>query len=226
MRIFAVLLMLLNLGYWAWESNLGGFRPEAPVMVRSPSLAAPQTLRLLSEVAMDSVVGDDGAVEEESALLCPMLGVFADEAEGEAFIERLLQLDYRAQIERVEVAEAPDYWVHMPPFVSEAAAFRKLEELKAKNIESYVISSGILARGISLGLFSKRESALSVQQALQQQGYEAEIAEVPRSYTEIWVKILPLEANPGRLSSWQDLLKERSDLQHVENLCETIAPED
>lgn len=213
MRIFALLLLLLNLGYLAWHF-LPQNRDAPAALVRSPARDAPQRLILLSE-------REGGAAID--APRCLELGVFPSAGDSARFIEGAEALGLEAGLQPVEVMETPDYWVHMPPLVSEAAALRRLEELKGKNIESYLITGGELDRGISLGLFSRREFALRLQEQLAGQGYASEIREVPRAYTELWVTVSSLPRGGRALREWNDFLAQWPALRQVEKLCETIA---
>lgn len=221
MRVFAALLVLLNLGYLVWGGWLGQSEIQA-VLVRPPAQQAPGRLVLLEERDdSDSVPGTvvfDGLRAEPTS--CLSTGVFLNLSMAESFAALVRQMDYGAVVRKVEVNGAPDYWVHLPPFASEAAARRKLEELRSKNIDSYLITSGDLNLGISLGLFSRQPLALALRERLAGLGYPSEIVEVARTYEEFWVDIkgLPVE------SEWLALLAHRPGLQRIEKLCETIAP--
>jgi hypothetical protein len=75
----------------------------------------------------------------------------------------------------------------IPPASSLQEAFRKFRELKSRGIDSYVITQGPDALGISLGVFSSRSGALSAQQQRQREGYTATIVEIPRLAREFWI---------------------------------------
>ena len=75
----------------------------------------------------------------------------------------------------------------IPPANSLQDAFRKLNELKAQEIDSYVITKGEDALGISLGVFSSLDAAQSIQGKLENVGYLADIVDIPRLAREFWV---------------------------------------
>lgn len=220
MRTFAILMLLLNLAYFGWHIGFDSGGQSESIMIRSPAQQAPERLQLLRELEVSTQ-------EPESTIFqyCYWVGVFNTALGSEIFASEINQLGYTTRIQSAQVEGRPDYWVHMPPFISEATALQRLEELKAKNINSFLIDSGELAQGISLGLFSIEEFARAVQAELAAQGYPSSILEIPRIYTGFWINIegLPEEGFPD--FRWSQFLEKRPGLQKVEKLCETIAPE-
>ncbi|MDT8399525.1 MAG: SPOR domain-containing protein [Pseudomonadales bacterium] len=218
MRIFVLLMLFLNLSYVGWQ--LWDAPRSALVMVQAAAEVAPVSLQLLTEVT--SQAEPPGRIETAS---CFTIGPFGeDSGEGERLQSYVGSLGYQSSLRFVEVMEEPDYWVHLPPFASDAAALRKLEELRAKKIDSYLINSGDLIRGISLGLFSRRAFALALQERLASQGYASVIAEVPRSYKEVWLDISGLPPEGLNTVQWAEFSEGRADFHQAEKLCETIAP--
>ena len=214
MRTFAILLLLLNLGYLGWQLGLREREPAAATAT-GPAPDAPRSLRLLSEAALPPAPAER----------CLGVGVFAGAAESEAFAAEAEARGYSAEPRQVEVAAEPDYWVHIPPFASAAAAQRRLQELRARDIDSYLIGGGELEQGISLGVFGRRESALRLQEQILAQGYESSIYEIPRSSSEYWVEVGGIPGDAAGREAWAAFMAGREGLQEAENLCETIAPQ-
>jgi hypothetical protein len=228
MRVLTILLVLLNLSYLAWSIWLAE-EPVKDMLVRAPAVGATARLVLLNENYISQVdsqlldgqgQGEGMLAQSEIVLGCFTVGSFLTQQLGQAFAASAQERGYKVEMRSVEVLGAPDYWVHLPPFVSEAAARRKLAELRSKSIDSYLITSGELNLGISLGLFSRQPLAVALRQRLAGLGYDSEILEVTRSYAEYWVDV------QGVLNEqeWSDLLVRRPGLQRIEKLCETIAP--
>ena len=90
-------------------------------------------------------------------------------------------------------------------------------------IETYLITRGLLENGIALGVFSEQASAQNTQSRVLQLGYPAEIEEIPRSTGEIRVQLQVLEQEALENPAWLELTGDRTGLSIVENLCETIA---
>ena len=82
-----------------------------------------------------------------------------------------------------------EYWVHVPPRSGREEALRTLKELQRRNIDSYIITQGDLAEGVSLGLFRKKESAESVRDKVAQYDIPVDIRVVNESSREYWVEV-------------------------------------
>jgi hypothetical protein len=155
---------------------------------------------------------------------CARAGSFVDRPAAEAFIDSLETLRVRGQIEAQEQPVSSTWWVHMPAFASEALARERLLELQAKNIDSYYMRSGEMAGGISLGVYSREESALIAQQQLAERGYPTSIREVVRMGERLYVRIVMPDATLREAPEWTDFLARTGGLEVLENACETIAP--
>jgi hypothetical protein len=82
-----------------------------------------------------------------------------------------------------------DYWVYLPPFGSRDAALRQFRELQARGLDSYLITQGDLANGVSLGIFSSKDSADSLLERIRAMGYGAELRELIRERRDHWVYV-------------------------------------
>lgn len=122
---------------------------------------------------------------------CFFIGGFDNEADALAVEQRLVSLDIDAALEQQDEAAGVDYWVYLPPLVSRQASVRQLSELQSRNIDSYIITVGDLANGISLGIFSRKDSAESVLSRLQSIGYSPSLRELPRVHRTYWVRLPP-----------------------------------
>jgi hypothetical protein len=155
---------------------------------------------------------------------CGQVTGFADDAAAQSFVSGLPEGFLIGGIQKAEVPVSSTWWVHMPAFESEALALRMLEELQDNNIDSYYMRSGELKGGISLGVFSRQESALTAQSQLARRGYATSIAEVFRVESRPVLQLrLPGESYLES-PEWLALMDNRDDLQLTENACEIIAP--
>jgi hypothetical protein len=126
----------------------------------------------------------DAAAEEQ---LCQVFGPLADLFTGQALVEKLKLYDMRATLQAIDQATGDsDYRVVIPPAKTPQDAFRKLRELKASSIDSYVITQGPEALGISLGLFSSQMAARTASTDFDAEGYETQVIEIPRLLREFW----------------------------------------
>lgn len=194
MRYVFFSLLLANIGFFAWQQ----FREP-----NETDHGAPESRRLESEntVYLLSERGDDAREEELSQMVnqplvkldsdqpgCLAAGPFEDMFVGQDVVEQLASLDLDPDLRAVDrTTDDSDYRVMIPPASSLQNAFRKLRELKAREIDSYVITRGPDALGISLGVFSTREGAESLAETRRKSGYQVEISEIQRLDREYWI---------------------------------------
>jgi cell division septation protein DedD len=153
---------------------------------------------------------------------CLFLGSFQGEDAARQIEQRLLALDIEAQVRAVDAAAGLDYWVYLAPLASRQASLRQLKELQARKIDSYIITQGDLANGISLGIFPRSDSAESVVQRLRDAGYEPMLRELPRAQRSFWVRVAP-ESRRLADDVLQQLASDFKDLQHQIMSCESVA---
>ncbi|MBD3647294.1 MAG: SPOR domain-containing protein [Pseudomonadales bacterium] len=227
MRYIFFALVLANVAFLAWQwYEAPEAVPSAPDTV--PALELPEgvkTIRLLEEVQsserqkqLDAVVnapmtaGGDGT--------CLGIGPFQDLFSGQDVVEQLTALDIDTNLRALDRPTGEnDYRVMIPPASSAENAFRLLRELKARNIDSYVITQGPEALAISLGLFSSREGAETAREARVREGYEVEISEIPRLHREYW--ILSATSEDLRLADevWQQISDAHPAVKQQEVAC-------
>lgn len=155
---------------------------------------------------------------------CQLIGPFAELLHAEFLVERLTGLDVPAVIKHIEIADGKNYWVYLKPEMSEKEALRRLNEIQqGKGIDSYIIPSGELANGISFGQFSNAKDAADKADQIRSKGYAAEIKEIPKSHSEIWVEVK--EKTDQKLSAehWLELLKEEKGIERRQNYCFAVA---
>ena len=222
MRWFFLLLLVLNLFYYVWHQQ------QAPLRVKEvePMLlyqGGQQGLRLLD-------AADRAKVRPEAPQpslvaqgeTCLYLGSFQQEDGARQVEQRLMALDIQARVRAVDAAAGLDYWVYLAPLASRQASLRQLKELQARKIDSYIITQGDLANGISLGIFPRSDSAESVMQRLRDAGYEPLLRELPRAQRSFWVRIAP-ESRRLADDALPQLALDFKELQHQIMPCENVA---
>lgn len=173
MRWVFILLIALNLFLYIQHSKRGGAEVERP----APSA---NDIRLLTELEDPLDIGGPSKRSAEAA--CGVLTGFEQESEALALRQRLISMGVEARLESVDASVGTDYWVYLPPLVSRQAAVRQLKDLQARNMDSYIITVGALANGISLGIFSRIGAAEALQRDLESIGYDALMRELPRTH--------------------------------------------
>lgn len=193
MRWFFFLLILLNIGLFAWQQRMAPeVTSELSLTPRSEHAGPVETLQLLAEAepkAAQPVAQAAVQLQAIPANECLVLGGF-DAAERAGQLEqRLLSLDIGARVITRDAAFGSDHWVYIPPLASSQASLRQLRELQARGINSYLITEGELANGILLGVYPRLEAAVGVADKLRAAGYEPQVRELPRVYQQYWVRV-------------------------------------
>lgn len=218
MRWLLLLLIVLNLLFYLHHLQAPEHVAKAPVL---PDVASASSIRLLSEAAQPARRPSSHTPAGEST--CLFLGGFDDESLASALRQRLLSLDIASTLRGIDAAAGIDYWVYLPPLVSRQASLRQLRELQSRNVDSYIITVGDLTNGISLGIFSRKDSAESVVSRLREVDYQALIRELPRVHRKYWVRI-ERESRPSMEDHLlQTMARDFPSLQHQQMPCASVA---
>lgn len=233
MRWTVIFLVFANIGYFAWgawqESRGGYWLPGESGLYEG---VYGERLVLLSETedsdslpwssdAVPEVQGslNPGAQSGTTAQECLIVGPFANAVEVDELQQRLYALGIDSQ-ERAEASnQQQDYWVHIPPLPSRDAAIRLLRELQAQKIDSFVITQGELANGISLGLFSRSESAKVVSRRLTNAGYGVAIKSLPRTPEQWWLELDVAVAGKLSTAFWDETVDQFPGMKQLQAPC-------
>jgi cell division septation protein DedD len=220
MRWLFLLLVVLNLFYYVWHQQ------QAPLNVKEVAPLAmlregKHAIRLLSE--SEEPLSREAPAENKPEAVCLFLGSFEQEESAAEVEQRLISLDIRSHVQPVDASAGTDYWVYLAPLASRQASLRQLKELQARKIDSYIITQGDLANGISLGIFPRHDSAESVMQRLRDAGYEPFLRELSRAHRSYWVRIAPGSRHLAGDALLQRLALDFKGLQHQLMPCESIA---
>ena len=169
MKTVFLLLVLANLGFFAWSYfGFGSASSETQLMEQQLN---PQAIRLLSAeqvVAMAAerpkqAASDRARPPGQSGTTvadCLELGAFnlADAARVEQALE---PLSLGARLSQRRADENANYWVFMPPQGNRQGAIRKSAELKKLGVEDFFIlqEDTKFRFAISLGVFKTEEAA-------------------------------------------------------------------
>ena len=136
---------------------------------------------------------------------------------------RLAALDVISFEHAVDLPAGEGYWVYLQPLSNRDAARRRLAELHARGVDSYIIPKGELENGISLGVFTRRDLAEARLAELARLGLSAKLHNIERSYRELWVMLGEAEEHKLDESVWRSLAQENISLQRRQNLCSAVA---
>lgn len=224
-RAVALLLVVANLGLLIWGLGHDRHAPTEAAPRREAQVRAPATLTLLSEADGGRAArpgGPDAAAVADppapDALSCERVGPFASRVDADAALARADSLGIAAvALDRDEVNGAPDYQVYLPPLPTVEQARRQVRELKALDIEAYVIDRPGLEQAISVGLFTDEANADARRDQVARLGYEVRVERLERTRPVVDVLLGPADRatlDPfiaGLVRDWPDVVRRRSD---------------
>lgn len=162
----------------------------------------------------------------DSKTLCEMVGPFKDSAAAEDFTSRLSAIDIASSTKDLELPAGPGYWVYLKPAENRRAALRRLAELQARGIDSYVIPKGEVENGISLGMFSQENLAKARLAEMVAIGLEPYLDTIERTYRETWVMLNPGEERKMSNLTWDRVMEGLNHLERRQNFCLDVASQD
>ena len=219
MRYIAIFLLLANIGYFSWV-RYSAQRISAPVP-NTPRLLFNSGLTLISEYELQSAA--------QPALTCFTIHSFSTIDDASSLIAAMGEAAFSSTVRLSGDPLNSQYRVFIPPASSRGIATITLNGLREgliaaeMEMESDLITRGMLENGIALGVFSQQGDAQAAQNGVQQLGYAAKIEEIPRSTGEIQVQLQVLERYVLENPAWLDLAAGGLNLTITENVCETIA---
>ncbi|MFT0213640.1 SPOR domain-containing protein [Pseudomonas sp. F1_0610] len=184
MRWVFLVLIVLNALYFVWEQQQPSVHVQQLPSVLNPAGVA--NIEVANATNSQTKTLDSVQAKINLTLL---LGGFSDPALIDSLSQRLLSLDIDVKEVVVEEVDGVDYWVYMPPLVSRSVAVRQLKELKARQIQAYLINQGDMQNGISLSMLDTMDMAKDLVQKLANLGYTAEIKEVERKQKTYWLAV-------------------------------------
>jgi len=177
-------LLMLNGAYAGWYFGLAE-KGESATSSAGQQVVQLNNLQMIQKATSTKV----SQVSPEEKNSCKKLGPVKDKLNADQIQTRLAALDIEAQVIRQNSEVVKDYWVYLNPLPNKKSAKSKLAELQSKGIDSYLISSGDLANGISLGLFSRKGNAVAQKSKIEALGYSVRIKENKKRDTAYWVSL-------------------------------------
>lgn len=152
---------------------------------------AGKTLRLVGEAEQPLAPAPKSEFSSAPRQLCYVLGPYKDDLDARHVQARAAALSLTGMI---------NTWRYMNPIfdigllananaIDRAAAMATLKELQRRSIDSYIITQGDLAEGISLGLFHSLDSAKKLKAEVEVYEFPVDILEMGKRQLEYWVEI-------------------------------------
>lgn len=193
--------------------------PTAVAETQQPQQPQPlQASQPLPELASQnaSATGAVKPIEETATPLepnqCLMLGPISVK-QVEQLSQRLMAVTIISESIDVDVKGAPEYWVVLPPFTDDKAAFQKLQELQGRGVQAQILPSGPLANAISFGLRGQKSEAAKLAAELQTKGYHVEVRAVPITLKERWLSLSERQAPKLNDEIWHGIQQDFPKLE-------------
>lgn len=159
-RILLLLLLLANLGFFAYHHLLGE-ADEAAMQIPLLQISPEKIVLLAADTATSATaLAPGGSAPFPVPAACVEWSPFSgpDVARADA---ALAALGLPAGMTQRRVSDVDGYWVHMPPLKNRAEVERKTSELKDLGVEEYYVvqEAGEWRNAVSLGLFKSEEAA-------------------------------------------------------------------
>ena len=176
MRLLLILLVLVNLGFFAYHRFLNetvDASAQIAALQISPEKIRPVVSMVTSAVATTAPAAAPAAL---SPTACVEWGAFGgpDVARADG---ALLALALPAEAVQRRVLDIDGYWVHMPAFKTKAEVDRKLGELKALGVTEFFVvqDAGPWRNAVSLGLFKSEDAANAELERLRKLGVRSAV---------------------------------------------------
>ncbi len=220
MKYILILLVLVNLGFFAWNS----YQPLPVAEEASPRPLLNTGLTLVSEFEADT-----SALAIEARRQCSLVSGFADSQEAESFMELARVSGLEAFLELTPSTEPAQFRLYLPPTPSREIANLTLDDIADRlqaaelSVDTYLITRGDLENAVALGVYEDRGAAEAVQTQVLSLGYTPFIEEIagPAAAVQVWLR--PPNSDRINDAEWLDLSAEIGNLTRLENLCQTIA---
>lgn len=171
MRILLLILLLANLGFFAYHHLLGqadDAGAQIALLQINPEKIMPLAGGPVSAVAAAPA---PAVTAEAPPAACIEWGAFSgtDVARADA---ALAALALPAGAAQRRVSDVDGYWVHMPVLKTKAEVDRKVGELKALGVEEFFVvqEAGPWRNAVSLGLFKSEDAAKAALERLRERG--------------------------------------------------------
>jgi len=243
MRALVIFLVLLNVGFAAWQMT----RHDIPVNQRAPADAGVEPLRLLSENATPLAAATETeaalpaptteaqtppiappapeststpAIPDSTQAICYAVGPFAELQQAELAGQRLQATGVGSRQRVVESRANASYRVVLPPLPSKESAIQVARQLAADGIADYqVIVDDSQRNVISLGVFKDRQAATRRQAQIAAFGYAPRIEPHEVSIQNYWLDTRESGQSPEVTAAWAALLAGSPQVQRQVQDC-------
>ena len=171
-------LLLLNIAMFAWHY-------QSDKANGATSVALPEK----DDTSISLVLLQEQRVQKEQVITrwCYSLGPFADKKQADLASGILKSSGIKAKRRISKEARRKAYWVLIPPAESREAAQKSVARLKQLKVDDYfMVVTGEKTNAVSLGVYTKFESAHRRIKEMQDLGFKPEFEKVELPKREYW----------------------------------------
>lgn len=211
MKWIIYLLLLVNLGVFVWHYRSGGAVPTIPTTPVEQDDAV-LSLVLLKEYQQQK--------QDTNVRWCYSVGPFETKKQAGSAAAILYAAGIKAHRRLSTEARRKAYWVLLPPAESREAAKQHIARLKKLKVKDFfLVQTGDMINAVSLGVFTKFESAHRRIKEMQDLGFKPifEKTDLPkREYWLDWPQKTGASLEAGDL---EKIRKISPDGQQIERSC-------
>jgi len=211
MKWVIYLLLLANISFFAWHYQAVGRDERRMQAEQQNRLDGAVRLVMLKEVKTEPEVGTKSRLPQ-----CRSLGPFDKRIQAEK-VENLLQEQGVPVSLRVSnEARRKAYWVYLQPAASRDAAKKMAQKLKKEHRikDIFIVGTGDIKNGISLGVFSKFELAYRRQAEIRKLGFDAQLKDVKLPAKEYWLE-WPPQSSVGLSAAQMEAVRKINDAASI-----------
>ncbi|MFQ5487664.1 MAG: hypothetical protein ACE5ET_04360 [Gammaproteobacteria bacterium] len=182
MRVLFLLLLLLNVAFFAWYSRHPLETPPVQQAAEGGGIV------LLQERSASSAIAAVLPSLPPLPVLCYQVGPFAEAPQGEQFVAALTPVPEHYEVQAHEEKVHSGYWVRWPQVLALAEARRIYRELQEKGVRDVAITPAGKGRYIvSLGVFRHRDTMEERHNRLIALGYAVQVEDRFRPLARSWL---------------------------------------
>lgn len=233
MRWIVFFLVILNMLIFIWFS----FQDDQSNQLEENNSAlvdfsAVEAISLLTELPTESLDSKDNRRDPasdprnesfNSTNYCAIVGPFSEVISAKQFMARLSERALPSELVSIMQELAVTNWVYIAPQTDRKKALAILKDLQEKNIDSFLITDGDYANGISLGSFSSLDSANAVLAERKEQGYPVSLAVKSRQQKTYWLRFNSEVSSKIDLESLRSLTDGGVAIKKQEKTCAEVA---
>lgn len=203
-------LLLVNIAVAVWHLSM----PQLNEDIQQNSSSKPRLIQV-SEFTRESQASP-GSLDSR----CFSLGPFSSKSDAKKALQQLLRWGLDVTLNKSDERVREGFWVLLPPASSRDAAQETIRELKLKGEKDFfLVVSGQQLNGISLGVFTRSESANRRLKQVKEKGFKPVVQTIDlpsEDYWLDWPRNSEVHITDKQL---QRIKKQNAEIGQVERVC-------